>query len=105
MLVLKEKFLRNVVTHLVVILNLKGLIVFMNVNRQISIIPITIIIVLLLILPPLFRSLFKEKPKVDICRTPIYRLSVNELNEAVLVCKATKEIRNNDKSKSSNNER
>ena len=63
-------------------------------NKQISIIPITLIIILLLILPPLFRSLFKEKSKVDICRTPIYKLTVNELNQAVLVCKTNKaEIR------------
>lgn len=67
-------------------------------NKQMSIIPITIIILLLLIVP-LMRDFIKKNSayKVDICKTPIYRLSINELNEAMIVCKATKEIKNNDK--------
>jgi len=52
-----------------------------------------IIPILVLIFVPLTKEMIKSKP-VDICKTPIYKLSVNELNQAVVICKANKaEIR------------
>lgn len=53
-----------------------------------------IIAVILLVGVPLLATTYKKEP-TDICNTPIYKLSVNELNKAVLTCKAKQgEIKN-----------
>ena len=53
-----------------------------------------IIAISLLVGVPLLANCHKQEP-TDICNTPIYKLSVNELNKAVLTCKIKQgEIKN-----------